>query len=100
MAIDRIQQGLPALEKLSTDHKARKSAPKESFADMMKNFLQEVNQLQKEAGDHVEALLSGETVDLHDVMIAVEKASVSFELVMEVRNKLLEAYQELLRTQV
>ena len=45
-------------------------------------------------------MLSGENVPLHQVMIATEEASVSFQLMVEVRNKLLEAYQELMRMQV
>jgi len=44
--------------------------------------------------------VKGEAVDLHDVMVAVEKAKTSFELLMEIRNKTVSAYQELMRMQV
>ncbi len=90
----------PQLQRFKLDEGKNQQAQGQSFAETLKSFLRDVNQLQKEAGEHVEALVSGETVDIHDVMIAVEKASVSFEMVMEIRNKILEAYQELLRTQV
>jgi len=71
-----------------------------NFVDTMKSFLKEANTLQTNAADQVESLISGETTDVHDVMIAMEKASVSFEMVMEIRNRMLEAYQEIMRTQV
>ena len=86
--------------RLQVEERNEDKAQGKSFAETLKSFLHDVNQLQSEAADHVEALVAGETVDIHDVMIAVEKASVSFEMVMEIRNKILEAYQELMRTQV
>jgi flagellar hook-basal body complex protein FliE len=52
------------------------------------------------SSEAVNGLLSGKDVSLHQTMIAVEEASVSFQLMVEVRNKLLESYQELMRMQV
>ncbi|RMD97605.1 MAG: flagellar hook-basal body complex protein FliE [Calditrichaeota bacterium] len=101
MALDRIGQlGSNAMPLPTGKGNSEKAQNLDSFADTLKSFLKDVNQLQTEAADNVEALISGETVDVHDVMIAMEKASVGFEMVMEIRNKLLEAYQELMRTQV
>ncbi len=71
-----------------------------SFSETMQGCMQDVNDLQHEAGRSVEKLLTGEIKDAHDVMVAVEKASTSFELMMELRNKMIEAYQEILRMQV
>ena len=48
----------------------------------------------------VNGLLSGQNIPLHRVMIAMEEASVAFQMMVEVRNKLLEGYQELMRMQV
>jgi flagellar hook-basal body complex protein FliE len=45
-------------------------------------------------------LIAGEPIDLHEVMISAEEASVAFDLMMEIRNKLLEAYQEIQRMQI
>jgi len=70
------------------------------FEDVLKSFVEEVNNLQKEAGESIKGLVTGEIRDLHQVMIAVEKASTSFELMMEIRNKILEAYREIMRMQV
>lgn len=71
-----------------------------NFLDSIKSFLRETNDLQHEAGEKIEAYVAGEEIDLHDVMIARQKAGVSFELVMEIRNKILEAYTELMRMPV
>ncbi len=72
----------------------------ESFQNVLKEFIKDVNRIQNEAGEAIEKAISGEITDIHDVMIAVEKAKTSFELLMEVRNKMLEAYKELMRLQV
>ena len=61
--------------------------------------MEEVNQLQKEADKAIEALATGETKDISQTMIAIEKANVSFQLMTQVRNRLVEAYQEVLRMQ-
>ncbi len=68
-----------------------------NFADTLKQFVNSVNDLQSKAGDSERAFLNGDIKDVHQVMIAVEEASVAFELLMEIRNKLLEAYQSLQR---
>lgn len=72
----------------------------ESFTDTFQNFLEDVNSLQKESGNLQERLIKGEAVDIHDVMIASEKAKTGFQLLMEMRNKFLDLYKETLRMQV
>jgi flagellar hook-basal body complex protein FliE len=71
-----------------------------SFGSLLNGLVKEVNARQHAAADTVKGLLSGEQVSLHQAMIALEEASVSFQLMVEVRNKLLESYQELMRMQV
>jgi flagellar hook-basal body complex protein FliE len=71
-----------------------------SFADTLKSACSEVNNLQLDGSKQLERLVSGEDVDLHQVMISSEEASVAFDLMMEIRNKLLEAYQEIQRMNV
>jgi flagellar hook-basal body complex protein FliE len=71
-----------------------------SFGSMLGNLVGEVNAKQANAGAAMEGLLKGQNVSLHQAMIAMEEASVSFQLMTEVRNKLLESYQELMRMQV
>ena len=70
------------------------------FDNLLGQFVKEVNTKQMAAGDAVTGVLSGQNVPLHQAMIAMEEASVSFQLMVEVRNKLLEGYQELMRMQV
>jgi flagellar hook-basal body complex protein FliE len=72
----------------------------QSFGQVLKDMLSETNDLQNSASAIAEKFALGEVTDIHDVMIAAEKAGVSFELVMEIRNKLIDAYQEFMRMQV
>ena len=71
-----------------------------SFENMLGGFVKEVSDQQAAAGEAVSGLLSGQNVSLHQAMISVEEASVSFQLMVEVRNRLLDSYQELMRMQV
>jgi len=70
------------------------------FGQVLKDSLDEVNRLQQQADVAISALATGKDVSLHETMIAMEQADVSFRLMMEVRNKIVEAYQEILRIQV
>jgi flagellar hook-basal body complex protein FliE len=72
----------------------------QSFGQIFKGMLSDTNDLQNNAASLAEKFSLGEISDVHDVMIAAEKAGVSFELVMEIRNKLIDAYQEFMRMQV
>ncbi len=70
------------------------------FGAVLRESLGEVNQLQAKADEAVEALATGKGISLHETMIGLEKADLSFRLVMEVRNKIVEAYREVLRMQI
>jgi len=72
----------------------------ESFANVLGRMVGEVNARQNVANDAVTALQSGQNVSLHQAVIAMEEANISFQLMVEVRNKLLDSYQELMRMQV
>jgi len=69
----------------------------ENFGDLLKNAIDGVNNLQSEAGEAQEKFVRGEAAELHQVMIAAEKAGLSFDLLLEIRRRLVEAYQELIR---
>ncbi len=75
-------------------------AQKKSFGEMLKSHLTEVNHLQTSADVAAQKLASGQDKDIHNTMIAMEKAGVALQLTMQVRNKVLEAYQEIMRMQV
>ena len=67
---------------------------------MVKDFAADVNQLQFRAGNAIDELVTGEAADVHQVMVAVEEAGIALDLMIEVRNRVLEGYQELIRMQV
>ena len=71
-----------------------------SFADTLAKSIDEVNHLQKEADQAIEKLASGESQNVHGAMLAVNKADMAFRMTMQVRNKIVEAYQEVMRMQV
>lgn len=74
--------------------------PAQSFANQLQNAIQEVDNLQAGSNKMVDGMVSGEVTEVHDVMIAAKEAQLAFELLLEVRNKLLEGYQEIMRMQV
>lgn len=76
------------------------AAKEPGFADVLKNAVGEVNHSQKVAAQKQAAFLSGEDIPLTDVMVSLQKSRVSFEAVKQVRNQLLQAYQEISRMQV
>jgi flagellar hook-basal body complex protein FliE len=73
---------------------------KGDFQNYLKDALGEVNDLQQKADQAIQQLVGEGKGDLQETMIALEKADVSFKLMMQIRNKVLEAYQEILRMQV
>jgi flagellar hook-basal body complex protein FliE len=73
---------------------------KGDFASELKNALGEVNHLQRQAEQAIQQLVGEGKGDLQETMIALEKADVSFRLMMQIRNKVLDAYQEIMRMQV
>jgi flagellar hook-basal body complex protein FliE len=76
------------------------SAAGEKFGDALGRALAEVNGLQLEAQDAAHALAAGQPVDMAKTLVTIEKANISFQFALQVRNKLLEAYQEIMRMQV
>lgn len=71
-----------------------------SFSKLLGHMVNEVNSQQVDAAHAVENLQSGGNVSLHKAVIAMEEANVSFELMVEVRNKLLDAYNQLMQMQI
>ena len=70
------------------------------FGTVLSESLGEVNKLQAQADEAVESLATGKGASLHETMIALEKADLSFRLMMQVRNKIVEAYREIVNMQV
>ena len=70
------------------------------FGDLLKQALQEVNQASAQAEGEARNLMTGESADMHSAMLAVQKADVSFQMMMAVRSKLIDAYREVMRMQM
>lgn len=70
------------------------------FQQFLSQSIQKVDQAQKVSDQMTTGLVTGQVEDVHQVMVAAQKASLSLELTMQVRNKMIEAYQEVMRMQV
>jgi flagellar hook-basal body complex protein FliE len=105
MNVDKVNQMLREMRAMATEAGA---LPKDQpgavqgggFAGLLKDAVGSVNRAQAESSVKQEAFLRGEDVPLTEVMVSMQKARVSFEAVKQVRNRLLEAYQEISRMQV
>ena len=79
---------------------AQTDAQGASFSDLLKQALQEVGDTQGTAEHEARNLMTGEPTDVHTAILAVQKADVSFQMMMAVRSKLIEAYREVMRMQM
>lgn len=70
------------------------------FSSLLKDALNKVNALQLQSDEYKQLLATGDVDNLHDVTIAAEKASIALQLTLAIRNKVVEAYQEIMRMQV
>jgi flagellar hook-basal body complex protein FliE len=68
-----------------------------SFKETLGTFLNDVNGLQKKADESIRKMAAGEINDVHQVMSSVEEANVAFNMMMEIRTKVMDAYQEVMR---
>ncbi|MGE4267384.1 MAG: flagellar hook-basal body complex protein FliE [Deferribacterales bacterium] len=98
--INKLNFLLPNKLDTNTPSQAAKSENTVDFSALLKDALKDVNDAQLTADDAVQKVLSGENKDIHSTMIALQKADVSLKMMLEVRNKIMDAYQEILRTQV
>jgi flagellar hook-basal body complex protein FliE len=76
------------------------SAAKGGFGETLGRLLEDVNASQRAAAAAATALSAGRPVDTAQTLVAIEKANITFQFAMQVRNKLLEAYQEIMRMPV
>ncbi|MDA3959386.1 MAG: flagellar hook-basal body complex protein FliE [Planctomycetota bacterium] len=97
MGTGAIQPGARA--EANKPAEAPKTADGKSFNDIMAEFVDQADQAQKQFDHAIEAVERGETDNLHQVMIAQNQAQMSLKLAAEVRNKLVEAYRDVMRTQ-
>jgi flagellar hook-basal body complex protein FliE len=96
MAIESIGANLPSLLVKSEV----KKAPAAEFGNLLTDFIGDVNKSQIDSSKITQSFISGDNVEIHEVMIAGEKAKTSLELLMEIRNKTVDMYRELTRMSV
>lgn len=90
----RLQKAAPA----EANRSAQKTEDGQGFGDVLKDAINEVNELQKTSEGGIEKqMLASESAELHTTMVQLQKAEVSFQTMMQVRNKILKAYEEIVR---
>ena|SRR5438477_8117868 len=94
-AIQGLPQGNAGFVRSDATTATRNGASGDSeFMNTLRNAMDQVGQLQSEADGKVAQLLTGNGQDVHSAMIAVEKASLAFQMMVQVRNKIVQAYQQ------
>lgn len=100
----RLEQGMPqriANPQQNEGVESLSEAPKETtFSDLVKDFIGDVNAHQIRSGQTVDAFVAGEITDVHQVMVAAQEAGLALDLMIEIRNRAQEAFQEIMRIQV
>jgi flagellar hook-basal body complex protein FliE len=76
------------------------SQPKNTFQQVLESTINTVDGLQKNAGDTVQKFLSGQNEDIHTTVLATQQAEMAFQLGLQVRNKVVSAYQEIMKMQL
>jgi flagellar hook-basal body complex protein FliE len=76
------------------------AVPGGGFMNQLEQAISKANNIQLEANQATEALMTGQTQNIHQTMVALQEADVSFQLMMQIRNKLLSAYEEIQRMQI
>jgi flagellar hook-basal body complex protein FliE len=96
----KLYSDLPRLMPSPAAPKAQPAdASGNTFGKLLNEAIQQVNDVEKTSQGELQQFLGNES-DLHSVMIALEKADLSFQLMMQVRNKIVQAYQEIMKSQV
>jgi flagellar hook-basal body complex protein FliE len=74
--------------------------PGQSFGEVLGQAIEHVNDLQYQAGAEIQRMVTGDSQDLHSSMLSVQRSELAFETLLAVRNKVVDAYQEIMRIQV
>jgi flagellar hook-basal body complex protein FliE len=94
-----ILESLPTPGKQQAVGKSGNQTGSVSFGEFLNRSIRQVDHLQQEADQAARKLMSGENKDIHGTMIAMQKASIAMDLMLEVRNKVVSAYGEIKRMQ-
>ncbi|MBO8151485.1 MAG: flagellar hook-basal body complex protein FliE [Candidatus Marinimicrobia bacterium] len=100
MKVWEINGNRGLINEVAKDVGKEKEREKVSFGDTIKGFLEAVNEAQENSMEKVSSVIRGESDDLTGAMVSLEEARLSFNLMLEIRNRLIEAYKEIERMQV
>jgi flagellar hook-basal body complex protein FliE len=97
-----IRQGAGAVQQSPMENATRTAAAgtPDAFSQVMNKALEAVDLANKESVSQSTSLLTGQSQNIHDIVIAAEKADIALKMTLQVRNKALEAYQEVMRMQI
>jgi flagellar hook-basal body complex protein FliE len=85
---------------VNNEQPVNKKESKINFSDVIGDAIEKVNESQVNADNKIESLIKGENVSMHEVMLSVQESQMSMQLMLEVRNKLFDAYQEISKVQL
>lgn len=97
MRVDMVTMVMPKGNRLTPVSREENNSGK--FSELLLNALNKVNDLQRAADEDSKKLVLGETDDIHRVMLSAEEAKLALQLTVQIRNKVVEAYQEISRMQ-
>ena len=100
MIINGVASGIGMSNAFPETNKVSSSSTVDGAGKFFSELVSKVNDIQVQSDKSIQGLASGENKNLHEVMIAVEKASISFQFMSQVRNKAIEAYQQVMQMQV
>ena len=95
-----IQENLPSLIHSQTSTNCKTDEKGNSFSEYLENAIGQVRDLRNDADCAVNELASGKNKDIHNTMIALEKADISFQLMLQVRNKIISAYETIMHMNI
>ncbi len=90
----------PILNNINLGNNNTEEVSSTSFSTVLSDAINKVNDAEINANNKIEALIKGEDVEMHDVMLAMQESSLSLQALIEVRNKVVEAYQEISKLQL
>lgn len=100
MQVASISQFIAPSAIASIEPLANAAAPAQSFGNMVSQGLAQVNEQLQTSQSDLQALATGDVQNLHQVMIRMEESRLSFQLMLQVRNRLLESYQDIMKMQI
>lgn len=99
--VNKIESGTKStLRPIDSDSAQDANGLSKTFGEFLKDSMSEVNDLQHEANKAMERLASGESKNIHETLLAVEKADIAFRTMNQVRSKVIDAYKEIMRMQI